>query len=256
LQNLTEDIRAHGLHDPIVLFERRILDGRSRAIACESAGVVPRYVEFHGTREEALMFVVSHNLMRRHLTKQAIADTFVEAEDFNLHYELDEPTRPSDIKMSAPKPRTASSRELAKAAGGAVSREMINATRKVKEKAEPELQEAGKKGRIGVQDAAKAADLPAEQQKAIAASPKPRRAAQLAIEIAKNATTPAANCESDYRTALRKAWEKATTLRRLWEDADDGTREWFMDVVRLDLNEANHGTRRASVGASADENED
>ena len=31
------------------------------------------------------MFVVSHNLKRRHLTKQAIDDTLVEAEDFNLH---------------------------------------------------------------------------------------------------------------------------------------------------------------------------
>ena len=64
---------------------------------------------------------------------------------------------------------------------------MINATRKVKEKAEPELREAVKRGRIGVQDAAKVADLPPEQQKAIAASPKPRRAANVAIEEAKNA---------------------------------------------------------------------
>jgi hypothetical protein len=136
LQSLTDDIRAHGLLDPIVLFEKRILDGRNRAAACESAGREPRYVEYEGTREEALMFVVSHNLKRRHLNKQAIADTLVEAEDFNLHYELGEPAAGSDIKMSAQRSKTASSRELARAAGGAVSREMINATRKVKEKAE------------------------------------------------------------------------------------------------------------------------
>jgi ParB-like chromosome segregation protein Spo0J len=42
LQNLTDDIRAHGLLDPIVLFEKRILEGRNRAAACESAGVTPR----------------------------------------------------------------------------------------------------------------------------------------------------------------------------------------------------------------------
>ena len=52
-------------------------------------------------------------LKRRHLTKQAIADTLVEAEDFNLEYELGEPVARSDIKMSAQKPKTASSRELA-----------------------------------------------------------------------------------------------------------------------------------------------
>src|SRR5271165_7438402 len=69
LQNLTDDIRAQGLLDPIVLFEKRILDGRNRAAACESAGVAPRYVAFEGAREEALVFAVSHNLKRRHLTK-------------------------------------------------------------------------------------------------------------------------------------------------------------------------------------------
>jgi ParB-like chromosome segregation protein Spo0J len=243
LESLIADIRAHGLLDPIVLFEQRILDGRNRAAACEAAGVAPRYVEFHGAREEALMFVVSHNLKRRHLTKQAIADTLVEAEDFNLDYELGEPAI-SDIKMSAQKPKTASSRELAKAAGGAVSREMINATRKVKENAVPELKEAVKRGRIGVQDAAKAADLPQELQEAIAASPKPRRAANAAIEAAANAAASGASGEDDPRVALRKAWEKATALRRLWEAADNNTREWFMGAVWFDLDEADPRKQR------------
>jgi len=236
LQSLTDDIRAHGLFDPIVLFEKRILDGRNRAAACESAGLAPRYVEFEGTREEALMFVVSHNLKRRHLNKQAIADTLVEAEDFNLHYELGEPAAGPDIKMSAQRPKTASSRELAKVAGGVVSREMINATRKVKEKAEPELREAVKRGRIGVQDAARVADLPVDQQKAIAASPKPRRAANVAIEEAKSAAAISASSEEDPRAALGKAWERATALRRLWKEADNGTREWFVEAVWYDLN--------------------
>jgi ParB-like chromosome segregation protein Spo0J len=231
LQSLADDIRAHGLLDPIVLFENRILDGRNRASACENAGLAPRYVEFEGTREDALMFVVSHNLKRRHLTKQAIADTLVEAEDFDLQYELGEPAAQPDIKMSGQKPKTASSRELAKAAGGAVSREMINATRKVKEKAEPELREAVKRGRIGVQDAAKVADLPREQQRAIAVSPKPRRAANVAVEEAKNAAARSATPDDDSRAALRKAWAKSTALRRLWNEADDGTREWFMEAV-------------------------
>ena len=236
----------NGLLDPIVLFEKRILDGRNRAAACESAGREPRYVEFEGTREEALMFVVSHNLKRRHLTKQAVADTLVDAEDFNLHYDLGEPAARSDIKMSAQNIKTASSRDLAKAAGGAVSREMINATRKVKEKAEPELREAVKRGRIGVQDAAKVADLPVDQQKAIAASPKPRRAANVAIEAA--AAARSHSDEEDPRVALRKAWEKATGLRRLWRAADNGTREWFMGAVWSDLNEADR--KRSAIGPS------
>jgi hypothetical protein len=91
-----------------------------------------------------------------------------------------------------------------------------------------------------VQDAAKAADLPPQQQKTIAASPKPRRAANVAIEAAKNATERSASGEEDPRAALRKAWEKATALRRLWEAADSGTREWFMGVVWFDPNQADH----------------
>ena len=188
LQNLTDDIRARGLLDPIVLFEKRILDGRNRAAACESAGVAPRYVEFEGTREEALMFVVSHNLKRRHLTKQAIADTLVEAEDFNLHYELGEAATPTDVKicqLRSPK-RQRRAVNWPRRQAARVSRELINATRKVKEKGLPELQEAVKKGRIGVQDAAKAADLsPGATTATYRTSPKPRRAAQVAIEAAK-----------------------------------------------------------------------
>ncbi|HEY6734549.1 MAG TPA: ParB N-terminal domain-containing protein, partial [Roseiarcus sp.] len=54
LQDLTDDIRAHGLIAPIVLFEGMILDGRNRAAACERAGIAPRYVSFEGGREDAL----------------------------------------------------------------------------------------------------------------------------------------------------------------------------------------------------------
>ena len=110
---------------------------------------------------------------------------------------------------------------------------------------------AVKKGRIGVQDAAKAADLPREQQRAVAASPKPRRAANEAIEAAKNATATSASGEQDPRAALRKAWEKATALRRLWEAADSGTREWFMGAVWSDLSDAD--PRRRSAIESLDE---
>jgi ParB-like chromosome segregation protein Spo0J len=248
LQDLTDDIRAHGLIAPIVLFEGMILDGRNRAAACERAGIAPRYVSFEGGREDALILVVSHNLKRRHLTKQAIADALVAAEDFNLHYTLAEPMAAATAEgpeaqavIKITEPKTASSRKLAQAAGRVVSHVMIAATRKVKEKGEPELQEAVKKGRIGVQDAAKAADLPPEQQKAIAGSPKPRRAAAEAAEAAMNAARAGGiepRSDVDRHAALQKAWKGAKALRVLWETADGRTKEWFVDAVLFDSDEA------------------
>jgi ParB-like chromosome segregation protein Spo0J len=251
LQDLTDDIRAHGLIAPIVLFEGMILDGRNRAAACERAGIAPRYVSFEGGREDALILVVSHNLKRRHLTKQAIADALVAAEDFNLHYTLAEPAAGAEATTDGPdaqsvikitEPKTTSSRKLAQATGRVVSHVMIAATRKVKEKGEPELQEAVKRGRIGVQDAAKVADLPPEQQKAIAGSPKPRRAAAEAADAAKSAAPSARGVrptgEVDPHAALRKAWEAAKGLRGLWKTADDGTKEWFVGAVLFDSDEA------------------
>ena len=124
---------------------------------------------------------------------------------------------------------------------------MIAATRKVKEKGEPELQEAVKRGRIGVQDAARAADLPPEQQKAIAASPKPRRAATEAAEAAKKPTARAdaePRSEADRHVALRKAWEGAKALRGLWETADGRTKEWFVGAVLFEFDEAAEADRR------------
>ena len=257
LQDLTDDIRAHGLIDPIVLFEEMILDGRTRAVACERAGVAPRYVQFGGGREDALILVISHNLKRRHLTKQAIAEALVAAEDFNLHYALAEPAAAARGATDGPEaqpvikitePKTASSRKLAQAAGGVVSHVMIAATRKVKEKGEPELQEAVKRGRIGVQDAARVADLLPEQQKAIAEAPKPRRAAAEAAEAVKNAASRAGaepGSGGDRHAALRKAWDAAKALRGLWDTADKGTKEWFIGAVLFDSDEAGPPTGRS-----------
>ena len=144
LQDLTNDIRAHGLIAPIVLFEGMILDGRNRAAACGRAGVAPRYVQFEGGREDALILVVSHNLKRRHLTKQAIADALVAAEDFNLHYALVEPAAAADAAADGPEaqsvikitePKTASSCKLAQAAGRVVSHVMIAQRARSKRKA-------------------------------------------------------------------------------------------------------------------------
>lgn len=64
-RELVEDIRIHGLREPIILYEGAILDGRNRWRACNAAQVAARFKTYDG--KDAFAFVVSSNLHRRHL---------------------------------------------------------------------------------------------------------------------------------------------------------------------------------------------
>lgn len=65
--DLVADIKENGLVESIVLHEGKILDGRNRYNACNDAGVEPNFVEYEG--EDALSYVISLNLNRRHLNE-------------------------------------------------------------------------------------------------------------------------------------------------------------------------------------------
>jgi ParB-like chromosome segregation protein Spo0J len=66
LEELANDIRSHGLREPIWLHADQIIDGRNRYLACQIAGVEPAYREWDGNGS-LVAFVVSLNLHRRHL---------------------------------------------------------------------------------------------------------------------------------------------------------------------------------------------
>jgi|SRR5215471_1235669 len=68
LETLAADIKANGLIEPILLYQGKILDGRNRAESCVIAGIEPRYCEVTINGDSPVLYVVSKNLHRRHLS--------------------------------------------------------------------------------------------------------------------------------------------------------------------------------------------
>jgi ParB-like chromosome segregation protein Spo0J len=75
---LGEDIKNHGLTDPILLRGDWLVDGRNRLEAIERAGLPDSFVSVdHLPDVDVAAFVISKNLRRRHMTKAQIADAIV-----------------------------------------------------------------------------------------------------------------------------------------------------------------------------------
>ena len=76
--DLVADIKAHGLHEPIWLYDDLILDGRNRYRACLEVGIEPSFLVYEGS--DPLAFVISLNLKRRHLNASQLAFVALEIE--------------------------------------------------------------------------------------------------------------------------------------------------------------------------------
>jgi ParB-like chromosome segregation protein Spo0J len=84
LQQLANDIRDHGLREPIVLLDDEVLDGRNRLAACEIVGVEPRYERLTADQvKDPLAYVISANLHRRHLSESQRAMVAAKFADLN-----------------------------------------------------------------------------------------------------------------------------------------------------------------------------
>lgn len=80
VEDIANDMVANGfrLDRAIATYEGKILDGRHRYEAALQAGVDPIFAEFQGTKEEAISYVTSENVARRHLSD-------LEKKEFYIH---------------------------------------------------------------------------------------------------------------------------------------------------------------------------
>lgn len=153
--DLAADIAAHGLREPIVLYDGAILDGRNRYAACLSAGVAPRFVEYDG--DDALAFVLSLNLHRRHLDESQRGMVAARVANMPAH----RPLESTSIDVLTTQPDAA--RMLN------VSLPTVQRARVVLDHGAPELVDAVERGDVAVSTASEIARVPHDEQRAILA---------------------------------------------------------------------------------------
>jgi ParB-like chromosome segregation protein Spo0J len=192
---LVDDVRASGLHIPIVLHpDGRILDGRNRYRACLAAGVAPRFETWAGDPGTEVGFVVSLNLTRRHLDSSQRA--MVAARLATL-------PRGANQHASIDAPSQADAAELLN-----VSRPSVQRAREVIEHGVPELVQAVERGAVSVSLAEKITELPPEDQEAIA-------------DLAAQPETPKSEIVEEYK-------------RRAHVANNSGNNEWYTPPAYLD----------------------
>ena len=181
LRALAEDIRQHGLREPVVRIWAQdpaavegvgtslILDGRNRLRACELARVATEFSEYTGPSDTTalLAYVKSRNLARRHLDESARA--MVAARALTLYEKAAKERMRAGGK--APKgghtvPDPGRARDAAAIDFG-VSGRLVQAAKTVLENAEPEVIRSAERGELAVSAAADLAKLEPSVQREV-----------------------------------------------------------------------------------------
>jgi ParB-like chromosome segregation protein Spo0J len=168
---LVDDIREHGLHEPIVVFEGMVLDGRNRLRACGAADIEPTFTVYQG--HDPLAYVVSLNLRRRHLSESQRA--IVAAKLATL-----KDGQRADFVEGLPIGRASALLN--------VSERSIARAREVMSCGAAELVQAVEHGKVSVSAAADIATQPIEEQRELVATCMPIRRG-----ISKSTTKPPAS---------------------------------------------------------------
>ena len=198
LVDLTADIKTNGLREPLKLFDDQILDGRNRYTALLSAELPIPYRVFTGTEAEALNYVISKNLKRRHLDTSQRAMVAARIANMRQGERTDLPSIDGkSISQSA-------AADMLHVGVATVERAAM-----VSEAGVPEVTDAVQKGELAVSAAAVIArQEPEVQLQIVKAAPKERKAAVRKLRAHHPAGSSRANAE-------RRAYVEAMTAQRI-----------------------------------------
>jgi hypothetical protein len=149
---LVTDIKADCLRCPITPYEGKILDGRNRYRTCVGAGVPIKTATYDGS--DPLAFVVSANLLRRHLTESQRA--MAAAKLASVKHGGD---RRPDQAANLPHVSQADAAQKLN-----VSERSVHSATVLRKKGSPSLVRAVEGGKVAVSVAAKIANLPKPDQ--------------------------------------------------------------------------------------------
>lgn len=182
-EDLVRDIAQHGLREPIVLLDGKILDGRNRYRACVAARVLPESLDNLTVNQlkhikhfvplgapdpswdDLVSFVLSKNLRRRHLDESQRSMAAANIANMRQGARTDLANLQEVSQPEAAKMLNVSARSVADAV-------------KVVREAPPEVRRAVEQGKLPVSSAAKMLVLAPDDQRRVVAAQEPAKAAR------------------------------------------------------------------------------
>lgn len=158
-QALKDSIENIGVQNPITLFEGMVIDGWHRYTAAQELGIECPTVDLGDV--DPRDFVLAQNKARRHITVAQLAMAANAVYRWSAAGRPNNSAGPAELKQP----------EIAKNAG--VSVRSLRQAEEVTKNAAPEVIAAINRGAVGLEKAAKIAQLPKEEQAAAIAKPLP-----------------------------------------------------------------------------------
>lgn len=160
---LRDDIAAYGVREPVWTWNKQLIDGRHRLLACEELGIKCPTREYDGTEADLVPFVLSLNLRRRHLDASQRAMVAASIPPIGGHVSAEQAAELMNVGQ-----RT------------------VERAKKVIEHGVPELKAAVEKGEVSVAAAAEVAELPKREQRRLVKEGAVKEAAAAKREKPKN----------------------------------------------------------------------